>query len=183
MPIRESSEGPDLPQGVAVEAPTFPDADLPKMEAPPFGKAEEKYAEPIPCFVTDTGGGLHRAEVVGMECWADREAGGSYVCLSCRKVFDDPTQGGLQPAAVKCPGCKKKGVTIVPAQSQGSRVLASGKPGETMYHVQVVEGQSEMLVADPDNPGEKLRRTVIIKIPRQERGTMTLRANQIQLAV
>ena len=181
MQIRENPDGPDLPQYATAESPTFTEADLPKMEPPPFGKAEGKFDAPYPCLVSDCRGGLHRGEVVGWECWAAREAGGSYVCLTCRAVFDDPTQGGLQPAAIRCPKCKKKGVTIIPAQSQGSRVQANGRPGETMYKVQIVEGHAEQLVDDPANPGQKTRKLVVIQIPPEERGTTTLRANQIRL--
>ena len=184
MPIRTSEDGPDLPQSdEAVTAPRVgvEEADLPKLDPPEWGKVEKRIDPPIPCFIRDQRGGLHRAQIIGMECDAGRAAPASYVCLSCRHPFDDPTQGAQVAAAVKCPHCKKKGVEIIPAQRQSATYGVKGGPGVTVYLVQQVETQSEMRVDDPEKPGEK--KTVVVHgpIPQEQRGTATLTADRIRL--
>lgn len=157
------------------------EAALPKLEAPPFGKVEKRMEKPIPCFVRDTRGGLHRSEVIGMECDSGLTPPASYVCRNCRNAFDDPLQAGTQAQAVRCPKCKKKGVDIYPAQGLGGRYATRGRPGETVYLVQQTETQCEAMADDPDRPGKKRQVLRTQPIPANERTTGTLTADCIVL--
>ena len=187
MVIRESADGPDLPQPqAAVTAPRagVPCADLPKLKAPEWGKVEKKPPAPIPCFIRDQHGGLHRAQVVGLECDSGRGPPASYVCRSCRNAFDDPAQEGIAAALIQCPNpkCKKTGVEIYPADRLGASYAVKGGPGVTVYLVQQLETQSEMLVDDPENPGKKKAEIVNHSIAPEDRTSATLTADRIELA-
>ena len=184
MGVRTEVDGPDLPQ--PQEHVTSPQvgvvgAALPKLKAPEWGKVEEKIAPPIPCFIRDQRGGMHRAQVVGMECDSGTGPPESYVCRSCRHSFDDPAQGGIAAALVRCPKCKKKGVEIYPADRLGATYAVKGGPGVTVYLVQQLETQAEQLVDDPERPGKQKARIVLLKVPAGDRSTATLTADRIEL--
>lgn len=184
MGVRTVVDGPDLPQ--PQEHVTAPQvgvvgADLPKLKAPEWGKVEEKASPPIPCFIRDQGGGMHRAQVVGMECDSGIGPPESYVCRSCRHSFDDPAQQGIAAALIKCPACKRKGVEIYPADRIGATYKVKGGPGVTVYLVQQLETQAEMVVDDPERPGKHLVRLINLKVPPAERSTATLTADRIEI--
>jgi len=185
MAIRERKDGPDLAQDhrpVTARQVGVAEADLPKLAVPEWGKVEKEVRPPVTCFIRDQRGGLHKAEVVRMECDSGIGPPASFVCRSCREAFDDATQEGVQAVAIKCPKCKKTGADIIPANAQGAIYETKGGPGVMVYHVQQIETQAEMLVDDPEHPGKKLEQMVTVTVPRNERGTATLTADRIQLA-
>lgn len=180
MPIRTNPDGPDLPQ-TAVPVAVEDNPNLPKLEAPKWGKVETRIHPPIPCNIRGKHGGRHRAQIVGMANDSGIAPPASFVCRSCQHAFDDPAQEGIAPALVKCPKCKKKGVQMYPASVLGARSAVKGGAGVTVYLVQRLEAETEELVDDPNHPGKKVQRTVLVDVPVRDRAALTLTADKIEL--